>query len=399
MRARGAIGAVALLLSTGCGSPAPTTTSAAPVASPTGLERSDRSSPSTGLHGTASPLIAPKVQTLPTEGSPAALTTDGNQIVWSLADATGANPDIYRWQPGGSAQLVYHSPNPRANMQSLTASGDHFVFCEVSIEEVGWISWTFWYLARPGGKPVKLASDRRPIEEPGLVPQPALNEHQLVYAIQRIDKKVLFSDLVLIDLSTMKRRILASAPFNTTEYWYPSLDGSRLVYGTVEYSRDGADDDRHVYLLDLNRPTDKPRQLDDDGTAADPVIRGGTVVWKDAPRDFNMNNWGQLEAYSLADGSIKRLDFAPASEDQSHNSPTLGNRFVAAELWDPTSLSTFDLATRTEVPVEHYEPTSGRALMRPVIAGDLLVWVSAPDFTGVGGQIHYVQLPPVAASP
>jgi len=84
--------------------------------------------------------------------------------VWSLADASGANPGIYRWKRGGSTELVYRSSNPRANMQSLAASGDHITFCEASTEEVGWISWTFWYLARPGAQPVKLATDRRPVE-------------------------------------------------------------------------------------------------------------------------------------------------------------------------------------------------------------------------------------------
>jgi len=399
IRARGAIGDAALLLSAGCGQAAPATSASATTARPPGSAPSQRPTPGSLASPSTSSSAGLEVERLPTDGAPAALTTDGTRIVWSLADASGANPGIYRWQPGGSVELVYRSPNPRANMQSLAASGDHITFCEASTEEVGWISWTFWYLARPGAQPVKLATDRRPVDQPGLVPQPALNRDRLVYAIQRFDKGVLMSELVLIDLGTMKRRVLASTPFDTTEYWYPSLDGSRLVYGTVEYSKDGRTDDRHVYLRDLDRPTDRPRRLDSDGTAADPVIRGGTVVWKDAPRAFNMNNWGELEAYSLADGSIRKLDFASASEGQSHNFPSLGNRFVAADLWDATSLTIYDLATRTEVAVERYEPTSGHALMRPVIAGDLLVWVSAPDFTGAGGEIHYAQLPPAIASP
>ena len=392
IRARGAFGVAALLLSAGCSQPAPApsnppASSAPPAAS--GASPTPRDTQ----------RVALAVERLSTDGAPAALTTDGTWIVWSQADASGANPGIYRWKPGRSTELVYRSSNPRANMQSLVASGDHLTFCEVSTEEVGWISWNFWYLARPGAQPVKLAADRRPVDAPGLVPQPAMNRDRLVYAIQRFDKGMLISELVAIDLGTMKRSVLASAPFATTEYWYPSLDGSRLVYATVEYAKDGKTDDRHVYLRDLDRPDQGPRRLDSDGMAADPVIRGGTVIWKDAPRTFNMNNWGELEAYSLADGSVMQLDFASASGGQSHNFPTLGNRFVAADLWDSTSLSIYDLATRSEVTVERYQPTSGHALMRPVVADDLLVWVSAPDFTGAGGEIHYAQLPPPIASP
>ncbi len=393
MRASVAIGCLALA-SAGCSAPpAPTATLRVSASSAAPTPRRTAPQPTSVPTPTISNLRL-SYRRVPTDTAAGDITTDGRWIVWVVQDARD-RPQIQRWREGMRApEIVFTSAYPHAAIQATKVAGDRMVFTETRGEGEQVLIWTFWYLDGPASAGRKLATGQGLRDFPALAPQPAMNERYLVYVVQRIESAATYSDLVVMDLRSGARRTIASSRFDSVEYWWPSLDGSRLVYGTVEYDAPHQHDQRHVYLLDLERPSQAPRRLDSDGIAADPVLHGETVVWKLAPTDFNMNNWGDLVRYSISTGRIERLRFAPSPNGFPHNYPSIGNRFVAAELWDSTSISVYDLQTDSELVLEKHSRTGPQVLMRPYVAGDLFVWVSATDASGEKSEIHFVRLPP-----
>lgn len=324
------------------------------------------------------------------------LVTDGVAIAWSGGDPQGiVAPDLYRWRVGApKLEVVFKNPRRNAGIGLPAMAGDHFAFTENGPDGEGFIRWNFLYVAGPKGAPVTLATARRPTEAPGIMPQPTISGDRLVYALQTVHGSAVTSSLISVDLRTMRKRVLATADFDTVEYWWPSLDGDRLVYGTVEYANDHLNGERHVYLLDLARPGSTPRRLDQDGEASQPAISGDTVIWKTAPRDLNANSWGQLVRYSLSTGETEPLHFLGEATGYYLLSPDVGPRFVAGEPSDWTRLAVYDLETDREITVEELPRTGDAGFMRPSLAGSLFAWVAATDFTGAHGQIHYVRLPP-----
>lgn len=394
MISRGAMGAAALLLLSSCGA---TSQSSSVPRNP--LESRDIQVPirsaTSAPAGTPS-TVKPTIERVPTEGAVGAVITDGTWIGWATGDPTGvSSPDIYRWKPGAAdIQLVFKNPKRDRGVQLPAMHGDRLAFSESGPDGDGFINWNFLYLEKPGALPVKLASARRPINSPGLLPQPAISEDYLVYALQTIDGASATSQLIAVDLRTLKQTVIAKSDFDKIEYWYPSLDGDRLVYGTVEYASDSVDGERHVYLLDIGDPDASPRQLDGDGEASQPAIGHDTVIWKAAPKAYNANNWGQLERYSLSTGEVHRLDFMHEQTGYFLAVPNIGPRFLTAEPSNWSRLAVYDLETNQEVTVEQADPTGQTGYMRPSLAGNLFAWVAATDFTGVHSEIHYVRLPP-----
>lgn len=386
VRSRGALCAAALLLA-GCTTvPTPTltarpaaTASAPAVASPTG--RPSASVPAVRI---------PPAGRVPTEDSISDLTTDGTWISWSGGEGN-TSPDIYRWRPGeAQPELVWRNPERVSAIDQLVSSGDHYAFVEAGAEVNDTITWRFWYLSAPGATATQLASVTRPVDRRGVVALPALSDRYLAYSIQRFKGEAVTSELVVMDLRTLKSRVIASSDFHLVEYWYPSLDGARLVYGTVEYRNDPLHGERHVYLLDLDRGGE-PRRLDPEGEATQPDILGDTVVWKTAPFLYNANNWGKVVQHSLVDGAEATLDLGPA---EGYVQPEIGNRFVMAEPDNWSLFGAFDLETGSRVVIDSVDPKSEAGFMRPALAGNLMVYIAAPDFTGIGSEIRYVELPP-----
>lgn len=154
-------------------------------------------------------------------------------------------------------------------------------------------------------------------------------------------------------------------------YWTPSLDGDRLVYSIVDYSRD--DTPRYVYLMDLADPERPPIRLDTSGSAVTPAIHGTDVVWKEAEDVFE---WGSITHLSLETGRQTRLRFGI---QEQLNYPSVGNRFVAAWGRDYSAVYIYDLERQEPLLVEEWEASPPAASVRPLIGGDTLVWVSAPQ--------------------
>ena len=72
---------------------------------------------------------------------------------------------------------------------------------------------------------------------------------------------------------------------------------------------------------------------------------------------------------------------------------TAGNRFVAA--WgDHTVFSLYDLETDTSLVVEKHAPTAMEGVVRPAVAGDLVVFIRMLDNTNRNLQLCWLRLPP-----
>lgn len=390
---RGATCAAAVIFLAACGSQTPSP-STGPIAVPVVAGR-----PSATPRAT--PESTPEVRGITAERAPVpgpigSVVTDGIYIGWSGGDPDGIrDPDFYRWRIGSDdIELVYHNPRLNRGISLPAMDGDHVVFSESGAPDEFIVTWNLVYVAHPGAKAVNLEHARRPMQSPGLVPQPTISGERLVYAVQKIRGRRATSSLVEIDLRSMKRTVLAKNNFDNVEYWYPSLDGNRLVYGTVEYANDKVDGERHVYLLDLGMPGSKPQRLDTDGEASQPSIYGDTVVWKSAPRSFNANNWGQVIRYSISTGKTEWLDYLGEKTGYFLMFPRVGPRFVAAEPSDWTKLAVWDLETGTQITVDELSPTGDAGFLRPSLGRDVFVWVAATDFTGSHSQIHFVRLPP-----
>lgn len=389
---RGAIGVATLLLISGCGRDVRPTGSAALTRRTPAASSSPSRTPEPQATATPATLT---VERAPIPGPFGTVVTDGSAIAWSGGDPEGvASPDLYRWNIGtGRTETVFKNSARNRAISLPAMQGDRFAFSESGSHDEGFIDWNFFYVAAPGAAPLKLASARRPIDSRGILPQPTISGDRLVYAIQTINGQLTTSQLISLDLRTLDKTVLAKSDFDEIEYWYPSLDGDNLVYGTVEYANDPLNGERHVYLLDLGDPGSAARQLDSDGEAAQPAIYANTVVWKAAPRDFNANNWGQLVRYSLTSGRATRLDFLGETTGYYLARPDVGPRFVAAEPSDWTRLAVYDLETDRETTVEEVDPRSRSGFLRPTLAGSLFAWVAATDFTGTKSEIHFVRLP------
>lgn len=385
IRCRGALGAAALLLA-GCSHVTPPTPPSSGVthASEPASASPGPSSPSPSL---ALPLDALRV---PTNFTPADLTTDGTWISWSGGAGSSA-ADIFRWRPGqAEPEVVWRDADRSAAIDHLVTNGSAYAFIEAGPPKNDTITWSLWYVAHPGDAGRKLETVTRPVDKLGVVALPAISDRYLVYTMQRVAGDELTSEVVAVDLATSASRVLVSSDFREVEYWYPSLDGSRLTYSAAEYANNPLHAERHVYLQDLDSG-EAARRLDPAGEASQPVILGQTVIWKTAPFQRNVNNWGQLVEYSLKDGSTREIDLGPAS---GYVMPQLGPRFVTAEPNEWTTLTAFDLEANRSVVIATVDPKGDAGFMRPTLAGNLMAYVAAPDFTGVGSEIRYVELPP-----
>lgn len=337
------------------------------------------------------------VERAPVPGPISAVATDGVSIAWSAGeDPTAINaPNLYRWKIGSSnIETVFNNPLDIRGIGLIVVDGDRMAFTESGAQDERFIDWNFLYVPAIGAKPLKLASATRPADAPGVFPQATISGNRLVFELQTIDGETATSQLISVDLTTMTRTVLATSDFDELEYWFPSLDGDRLVYGTVEYANDPINGERHVYLLDLADPTAKPKRLDDDGEASQPAIHGDTVVWKTAPRDFNANNWGQVVRYTISTGKAERLDYLGETTGYYLNMPQVGARFISATPSDWHRMAVYDMKTDTEVTLEQRDPLADSTFLRPAMGGNVYAWVAATDFIGAHNEIHFVRLPP-----
>jgi dipeptidyl aminopeptidase/acylaminoacyl peptidase len=300
--------------------------------------------------------------------------SDGSRIVFSSGAAADAGevtaPDLYLFDPrtGRDPARIYENPNRSAALLPIAISGDHFAFAESDLEVYGPGNWVLWYLPQIGADPIVVDRTDEGGERKSPLPLMSLSDDVLVWQAYHQTEDGVRSQLLLFDTNSRERRVLYSDPVDEAQYWYPDLDGDRLVFGKVDYRTPTGQAELHVYLTDIGSEGAEPQQLDSGGRAVTPQINGDTVIWKEAPDVFA---WGQIVAYSLTSGTQRYLDF----ESQSAlNYPSLGDRYVAAWPADDTQFWIYDLERDEPVLVEEHSPDSVRGNTRPDVGGNLMVW-------------------------
>jgi hypothetical protein len=329
-----------------------------------------------------------------TTASAGEVTTDGESIVWSgVPDGGEFQSVIFRLDPRTHNRTeLYRSQDPNSVIAGIAALGQTLAFVEVAEDAAGDPSWTL-KLVRDGADPITADSNDLPPGVPGILPLIALGDEHVVWATTHAGgaSDTRQCELLSMTLDDARRATIASSSCDQTEYWYPDLEGSRLVYGTVEYQSDGSDD-RHVYLVELGSSDAEPERLDDDGEASMPVLADTHVYWKTARRQFSMLNWGTLEVHSLEDGTTGAVGFN-ADDPDALIRPSVGDRYVAAELFDSTVVAVFDVVNAETLIIEQSDPSGSAVFAGPRISGDLLVWLYSSDFTGANREIHWALLP------
>jgi hypothetical protein len=255
-------------------------------------------------------------------------------------------PDLFGAEVGSPVTLLYDNPNRDSRLDLIGGDGSRIVFVESNESVFGTGVWKMWYLADPP------AEARLINQGSGSLPFFDLSGARLVWTVMTGDP--IQSQLWLLDLETMDRRLLRSADASLTQYWFPAIDGDRVVYGTLELTADGQSEVRHIYLLDLEGD-DTPRRLDASGTAAQPDIRDNTVVWKESTLAESHLVGGQLVRHSLVTGETKRLVLDPSRP--RYTFPSIGDRYVAAWSDSDRALYLGDLETGNPLEILDLGPT------------------------------------------
>ena len=376
-------GIALLVMLVGCGAPAPSPTSHASASPPPSAS---------GPTATAQPS-SPALQTGTIDQSfttPALeYRSTGSYLIWSsgarLSKTAEVAPDLFGSTPGGAVSLLYDNPNRDSSLDYVGGEGTRLAFIETNERVFGVGGWKLWYLSGPGTQPTEIDHGLG-----GQLPFFAMSGQRLVWTA--VHGQPAQSQLLLLDLTTMQQRVLLSADPAHTQYWFPSMDGGRVVFGTVELAPDGLSDQRHIYLLDVDAQT-KPERLDGSTSASEPVIQGDDVVWKESDPSLNFLNAGTLVRYSLTTRLTTPVTL-PTVSVLGFTNPSMGNRFVAAwpdslsdiyllDLHDNSALKIIDLGPMTTDPTD--------TVARPHVAGDLLAYVFGPAVGDL--ELRWVLLP------
>ena len=389
---------VLILVLSGCGSSSTSqsTASARPVLP---ASRFSATVPG-GSAGTASETPAsPAASPLDVQAIPQAWTTpildaktDGAEIVWSKGgDSIHGAPDLYAYVPGSASPvLVYRGANREAQLMPIAVSHHRYAFEEIWGDgNTGY--WKLYYVSSPGAPPQLIdsnAADPQDLAAPAT--WIAMTSDRLIWNSAHAGPSGPRWYLRSYDFATGVTRNLLDADGTATEYWFPDADDSgRLVYATVEYGSHPQEPAYHVYLAQITDGPLQPRQLDHYGYATEPVLSGDTVVWKSVAYG-SVASMGPLTRYSIRTGSTSPISMLGGGDPDYE---TAGNRFVAA--WtDHTVFSLYDLETDTSLLVEEHAPTAMEGVVRPAVAGDLVVFIRMLDSTNRNLQLCWLRLPP-----
>lgn len=311
-------------------------------------------------------------------------TSTGQYLIWSSGARNGATapgaPDLFGSRPGEEANLLYDNPNRDSQLRPIAGDGDQFAFIEENFRVFGYGGWKLWYIAKAGAPAVEI--DRGVMN---VIPGVAIGGRWLVWTPGSREA----SQLVVLDLTTMARRVLRSSAPDTTQYWHPAISGDKLVYGTVEFAPDGQSDERHIYLENLTR-TEAPQRLDQSTSASEPAIDGQNIVWKESDPRLNFDVSGGLVRYSLFSGQHGTVSLRPGPPPTIDGygagfmQPTLGGGYVAAWTDGFDGDRVLTLATlrdgdlRTIVDLGAVKASPHDVVVRPELRDSLLAYVFAP---------------------
>lgn len=314
------------------------------------------------------------------------VATDGEVIVWSSGANAGEHvaPDLFRLIPGASPTVVYRSADRSASLGPIAVAGEQIAFVEANPESHPG-AWTLWLLSR-GAKPRVVDSSGRDSVPRGPYPTIALGKDRLVWAAFHKRQSGLRSELRQLVVASNRVSVIDATPLDVQEHWFPSVDGERLVYGTVERSFGAAL--RHVYYTNLGKPGDRPLRLDATGTASQPAINGNQVVWKESPD--NVFEWGTLVQYSLSDHVAEPIAWNAGTPVTT---PSIGSGYIAANSQDDTQFYVHDLARHEMIAIETFPRTGREGDVRPMTRSGLLVWSHIPSTQGQPLVLEWTRLP------
>jgi hypothetical protein len=388
---------VAVLIVGACGSTAsPASTSGVARSNVTASQPGTPSASASGS-GPIAPLdihLVPQDWTTPLLDT----ATDGTEIIWSKGgDTQHGAPDIYAWTPGDpSPKLLLRGSDREAQAGPIAVHHGRYAFEEAIDHGPGYRGWRVWYIAAAGQKPFLVdtsATDPQSVAEVAPATWLALTDDRLIWNAYHQSPSGPRFYLRSFEFKTGTIRNLLEADAAQTQYWFPNADDEgRLVYSTIE--RSGTDPAAytyadHVFLAQVTAGPLQPRQLDNDGRATEPILRGDDVFWKHT--DGNVSNPGNLERLSLTTGALDDLYF---DHQTGVDDFTVGNRFIAAWLPDDTIFEIYDLQANSNLLIDQYAPTSPKGVVRPVVGGDLLTFIRHDTNTHL--QLCWTRLPPLS---
>ena len=389
MHTRAGLTVLLAALVVSCG-PAPRPSPTLPSASVTATPSNGATTTASASGSLATPSLdihkVPQSQTTPLLD----VNTDGHEIIWSRGDkdpsSIGGVPDLFVYVPGATtATLLYSDADRNAQLSPIAVHNGSYAFVELYARPGGGDQggWRLWYIGAQGQNPTMIdTSEVDPPTFPNVLPQITITNDQLIWTAMHLVGEQAQSLLRSYSTKTKQTTNLLESPADNTVYWFPNADDQgRLVYSTVERTTAAAAPAFHVYYADLTKTPLQPRRLDTDGHATNPFLAGDQVVWRTVTR--NVSDWGQLVRFSLTTDSALTIGFQYQPEVQSLSA---GNRFVAAWGWDSTDFELYDLASNAPVVVKKYEPTSSTVIVRPVAAGDLVVFIVGDATPWVNGD-------------
>jgi hypothetical protein len=299
---------------------------------------------------------------------------------------------VWRYVPGqAEPELLWQNPDRDRQLAKVAGDTDVWAFAEISSLGERW--WKLWLLTEPGGEPRLLESHAGEEEAISLVPSFDVDAGRVAWtSFDAADGGGSVSRLWIAETPAWEPVLLAETDASERAYWLPSLKADQLAYVDVTVGTDPSEDVRHVMLLDIGRDSATPRQLDTSGNATMPVLHDAGVIWKEPDRGFAMFNWGRLFQYSFETEAVTTLRIGP---QEYVNYPSGGGRFVAMWGADSSTFAVHDLERGISRPIAGHAAEVG-SIMRPHLAGDLLVWLHAHDDgsgNGPPAPIEYAWLP------
>lgn len=302
--------------------------------------------------------------------------------------APDAAPDLWRLEPPSEdPELVWRNPNRDHSIVKM--AGDLDVAAFVDIPTDGSREWTLYLIPARARDPIVLDEHPGDEEVSSLVPSFGITEGAVVWTAFDRGSSGPVSQLLMAQAPSWEPRVLLERLAAEAELWLPSLNANHLVFTEVRYNEDRTADERRVYLLDPFAGSG-PRRLDTSGRATMPLVWDGDVIWKEADPGFNMFNWGRMFRYDLATDELSTL---PVWPQEYVNYPSLSGRFAAWWGADSAKFGVYDLETNQPGLIEMYTADEQAGVLRPHVAGDLLVWLYFEEEPEAYSELRYTFLP------
>ena len=337
-----------------------------------------------------------EVKTFPRElsGTTLEFVSDGSAILYSSSRAPDAGaesaPDLWRYEPRAAGPTVVWR-NPDRDHSIVKIAGDVGTAAFVEMPVTGERAWNLWLVPQPGADGILL--DRHPGAEDvsSLVPSVSVRGSTVAWTSFDRGPDGPVSQLLIAEAPDWTPRLLQERAAAEAELWFPSIYAGRMVYTEVRYAPDRSADERRVFLLDLAHPTAAPMRLDTTGRATMPLILGDRVLWKETDPGFNMFNWGRMVGCRVPGCHPEPISVAP---QEMVNYPSIGERFVAWWGRDAFAFGVYDLERGGARLIARYRDESGDNVLRPHLAGGLLVWLFVDtSLPGTPSELRYAFLP------